>query len=66
MNGETDVRPNGLALGELHGPFIGELVSAAVPMDSRRVQISAQHRGEPGAARRLTEGVNYCILREMV
>ena len=37
VNGETDVRPNGLALGELHGPFIGELVSAAVPMDSRRV-----------------------------
>ena len=35
VNGETDVRPNGL-VGELHGPFTGELVSAAVPMDSRR------------------------------
>ena len=29
------MRPNGL-VGELHGPFTGELVSAAVPMDSRR------------------------------
>ena len=35
VNGETDVRPNGLALGELHGPFTGVLVSAALPMDSR-------------------------------
>ena len=54
MNGETDVRPNGLALGELHGPFTGELVSAAVPMDSRRR--FKRSDCEPVAARQQTEG----------
>ena len=54
VNGETDVRPNGLALGELHGPFTGELVSAAVPMDSRRR--FKRSDCEPVAARQQTEG----------
>ena len=54
MNGETDVRPNGLALGELHGPFTGVLVSAAVPMDSRRrFKIQTASLLQPGNRQRV-------------
>ena len=54
VNGETDVRPNGLALGELHGPFTGVLVSAAVPMDSRRrFKIQTASLLQPGNRQRV-------------
>ena len=60
MNGETDVRPNGLALGELHGPFTGVLVSAAVPMDGRRRFKRVGLHTQAVAALRRPEGCKLC------